>query len=86
MRYVMPFMVVALLGLTSGPGIAADQTNTKDAQKSGQQKQDLTGGLGLTNRPSAGASGQLNGRTAKGRSSYAAFLELFASSSATLSK
>jgi len=37
-------------------------------------------------RPSAGASGQLNGRTAKGRSSYAAFLELFASSSATLSK
>ena len=54
MRYVTPFMVVALLGLTSGPGIAADQTNAKDAQKSGQQKQDLTGGLGLTNRPSAG--------------------------------
>ena len=46
MRYITPFMVVALLGLTSGPGIAADQTNTKDAQKSG--------GLGLTNRPSAG--------------------------------
>ena len=46
MRYITPFMVVALLGLTSGPGIAADQTNTKDAQKSD--------GLGLTNRPSAG--------------------------------
>jgi hypothetical protein len=46
MRYITPIMVVALLGLTSGPGIAADQTNTKDAQKSG--------GLGLTNRPSAG--------------------------------
>ena len=56
MKYIRPLVAVTILGLglAAGPSHAADQTQGSGAKKSEQSKQDLTGGLGLTNRPGAG--------------------------------
>lgn len=56
MNYIQPLVAVAILGMGvgAGPADAADQTYSSGAKKSEQSKQDLTGGLGLTNRAGAG--------------------------------